>query len=166
MEALQPTIEFAKTLSWPVIAAIGTAFVFLVIGLRLILKKPPSHLTAYSGESGSVLVSRKALQDLIKQACMLEDWVESARPLVRVEKHKVSAQIELRLANPENMKDVCNRVQERVTTLLQKSLSFDQIGSIRILVKSFKSSENRETSLQQAPSLPAAPRNVDEPGKE
>ena len=89
------------------------------------------------GEAGKVLVSRKALQELIKQACLLDDWVEAARPVVRVRGDKVSALVELRLASPEHLKDVCERVQQRITALLQKSLSFEQIGDIQIVVKSF-----------------------------
>lgn len=134
--------------------AIILAVVFLIVGLRLILKKPPAHLTAFSGDVGTVLVSRKALQELIKQACLLDDWVEAARPVVKVKASKVSSNVELRLSSPENLKDVCERVQNRITELLQKSLSFDQIGDIRIVVKSFGS--NVEDSKQNLELLEAA----------
>ncbi|MDQ8204784.1 hypothetical protein [Pelagicoccus sp. SDUM812003] len=122
------------------------ALLFLAIGLRLVLKKPPAHLTAFSGNAGNVLVSRKALQELVKQACLLDDWVEAARPIIRVKSDKVEARVELRLSRPDNLKDVCERVQGHITALLQKSLSFDQIGSIQIVVKSF-GSESRETNV-------------------
>lgn len=142
------------------IGVIALAVVFLVIGLRLMLRKPPSHLTAFSGEAGTVLVSRKALQALIKQACLLDDWVEAARPVVRVRGQKVSSRVEVRLSAPDNLKDVCERLQERVTALLQKSLSFDQIGDIQIIVKGFSSSED---APRQEALLPGESRTTDRP---
>ena len=121
--------------------------VFLAIGLRLIFKQPPAHLTAFSGNAGSVLVSRKALQELIKQAGLLDEWVEAARPIVRVKDSKVSAKVELRLAAPESLKAVCERVQNRITSLLQQSLGFDQIGEIQIVVKSFSPNEESNSDI-------------------
>ena len=137
MEIIQQAAEYLSQLSPLFAGVLIAAVVFLLLGLRLIFKKPPTHLTAFSGEAGSVLVSRKALQELIKQACLLDEWVEAARPNVRVKNGKVSATVEIRLAAAENLKDVCERVQGRITRLLQKSLSFDQIGAIQIVVKSF-----------------------------
>lgn len=130
--------EFFTQLSPLLIGVLIVATIFLlIVGLRLVFKKPPAHLTAFSGEAGSVLVSRKALQELIKQACLLDTSVEAARPIVRVKNAQVSAKVELRLTAPENLKDICERAQTRITDLLQKSLSFDQLGEIQIIVKSF-----------------------------
>jgi hypothetical protein len=163
LNTLEYVTEFFNELSPILIGAIVVAVVFLALGIRLVLKQPPSHLTAFSGEAGSVLVSRKALQELIKQACLLDEWVEAARPLVQVKTGKVSAKVEIRLAAPENLKEVCERVQSRITGLLEKSLSFDQIGDIQIVVKSFAPTTEgqkiaTETLLPQAtkaePSVP------------
>lgn len=129
------------------IAVILVALVFVVIGLRLIFKKPPAHLTAFSGDAGSVLVSRKALQELVRSACLLDEWVEAARPIIRVKDNKVTAHVEIRLARPDNLKLVCERVQNHITVLLQKSLSFDQIGEIQIIVKSFGNEKDDELAL-------------------
>ncbi len=128
------------------IGVAAVAFIFLLLGLRLVFKKPPAHLTAFSGEAGSVLVSRKALQELIRSACLLDEWVEAARPTIRLKNNKVTARVELRLTKPDDLKAVCERVQNHITALLQKSLSFDQIGAIEIVVKSFgkESSEVEE----------------------
>lgn len=127
------------------IGVAAAVFIFLLIGIRLIFKKPPAHLTAFSGESGSVLVSRKALQELVRSACLLEEWVEAASPVIRVRDNKVTARVELRLTKPDNLKAICERVQDHITTLLQKSLSFDQIGSIQIVVKSFGAEHEEAT---------------------
>lgn len=137
METSETIIDSVRAASPLVWVGLGVAIVFLALGLRLILKGSHSKLAAFSSPSGTVLVSRKALQELVKQACVLEDWVEAARPLIRLEDEKVSALIELRLASSENLKDVCERVQARVTDLLRKSLSFEHVGSIQIVVKSF-----------------------------
>lgn len=134
---LESVKELVSQLSPLHIGAALVALLFLIFGLRLMLKKPPAHLTAFNGSAGNVLVSRKALQELVKQACLLDDWVEAARPIIRVKNDKVAARVELRLSRPDNLKDVCERVQTHITALLEKSLSFDQIGEIQIVVKSF-----------------------------
>ncbi len=138
--------ELMTQLSPIQIGVATVAFIFLLIGLRLVFKKPPAHLTAFSGEAGSVLVSRKALQELIRSACLLDEWVEAARPTIRLKNNKVTARVELRLTKPDDLKAVCERVQNHITALLQKSLSFDQIGAIEIVVKSF----GKETSEAEA----------------
>ena len=109
----------------------------LIIGLRSILKSPPSRLIAFSSDTGSVLVSRKALQDLIRQTCLKDDWVEAARPIVKIVGKKINTTVTLRLSSPENLKETTERLQTRISGLLQKSLSFDQIGPIEIMVTSF-----------------------------
>ncbi len=109
----------------------------LIIGLRSILKSPPSRLIAFSSATGSVLVSRKALQDLIRQTCLKDDWVEAARPIVKIASKKINTTVTLRISSPENLKETTERLQTRISGLLQKSLSFDQIGPIEIMVTSF-----------------------------
>lgn len=170
METTETIIDSVRTASPLVWVGLGVAIVFLGLGLRLILKGSQSKLAAFSSPSGTVLVSRKALQELVKQACALEDWVEAARPLIRLEDEKVSALIELRLASPENLKDVCERVQARVTELLRKSLSFEHVGSIQIVVKSFgvaarRPPEDAKSHLVPTPPAPSAP-PASRPGRE
>ena len=155
METAPQASELLERLSALHYVVIAVILVFLLIGLRLIFKKPPAHLTAFSGNAGTVLVSRKALQELIRQACLLDDWVEAARPVVKLKGSQVRAHVELRLARPENLREVTQRIQERITLLLQKSLSFEQIGDIEIVVKSF--AETGETSKPALPLLESEP---------
>lgn len=157
LDSLQETIT--EMPAWQITVLI-LALVFLVIGLRLIFKKPPAHLTAFSGDAGSVLVSRKALQELVRSACLLDEWVEAARPNIRVKNNKVTAQVELRLARAENLKTVCERVQAHITALLQKSLSFDQIGEIQIVVKSFGNETGEGNQLLEEPESQLAPEST------
>lgn len=161
METTDTFLDSVRAASPLVWVGLGVAIVFLALGLRLIFRGSQSRLAAFSSPSGTVLVSKKALQELVKQACALEDWVEAARPIIRLEDEKVSALIELRLASPDNLKDVCERVQARVTELLRKSLSFEHVGSIQIVVKSFgpprKSSEDAKSRLIAAPLPPSSP---------
>lgn len=149
MEALETSKDFLGQFTNLQIGVAATALVFLIFGLRLIFKKPPTHLTAFSGEAGSVQVSRKALQDLVKAACLLNEPVEAARPVIQVKNNKITARIELRLATPQELKAVCETVQQQITSLLQKSLSFDQIGEIQIVVKSFSSETGEQTSSKK-----------------
>lgn len=167
MEFLQSARELFTQLTPLQIGAAVVAFIFLLIGLRLVFKKPPAHLTAFSGDAGSVLVSRKALQELVRSACLLDEWVEAARPVIRVKNNKVTALVELRLAKPDNLKAVCERVQEHISTLLQKSLSFDQIGEIQIVVKSFSAESAPEApAIEPTSILPAQSEQTEAPPKQ
>ena len=130
--------------------------VVIVIGLSLAFRKPTPHLTAFSGSAGSVLVSRKALQDLIRQTCLVDDWVEAAKPIVKINGSRVDTRVELRLAAPDNLKPTCERLQTRITELLQKSLNFDEIGEIQIYVTSFGKSDLSETKPQTSDLTPTA----------
>jgi len=134
LESIRQAI--AEMPAWQVLSILA-AIVFLALGLRIAFRRPTSHLTAFNGAAGNVLVSRKALRELVRSACLLDEWVEAARPLVHFKGDKVGATVELRLAGPRNLKIVCERVQSHVTALLKKSLSFEQIGEIEIVVKSF-----------------------------
>lgn len=136
-EYLSQAAKFVEGLPPYSIIGILAVLVLLIIGLQRILKGPPSRLTAFSGDSGSVLVSRKALQDLIRQTCLKDDWVEAARPNVKIVGKKINTTVTLRLSSPENLKDTTERLQTRISGLLQKSLSFEQIGPIEIMVTSF-----------------------------
>lgn len=146
MEALETSKDFLGQFTNLQIGVATAAFVFLIFGLRLVFKRPPTHLTAFSGEAGSVQVSRKALQDLVKAACLLNESVEAARPVIQFKNNKITTRIELRLANPQDLKAVCETVQQQITSLLHKSLSFDQIGDIQIVVKSFSSETGEQPS--------------------
>lgn len=164
MEFLETVKELSDQLSILQIGVGAAVFLFLLIWLRLILKKPPAHLSAFSSEAGSVLVSRKALQELIRSACLLESTVEAARPVLSVKHNRVTARVELRIRRADNFKATCERVQEHVTTLLQKSLSFDQIGQIEIIVKSFSNqSEAPPTFPAQDSSLLGTSREQQNP---
>ncbi len=160
MESLESLKELITQLTALQIGVAAVALIFLLVGLRLVFKKPPAHLTAFSGEAGSVLVSRKALQELIRSACLLDEWVEAARPTIRLRNNKVTARVELRLTRPEDLKAICERVQDHITALLQKSLSFDQIGEIEIIVKSFG---KEATDLEAIPSSSLPPASELEP---
>ena len=136
-EFFQQANDFVGNLPPIAIVGILAVLLLLIIGLRSILKSPPSRLVAFSSDTGSVLVSRKALQDLIRQTCLKDDWVEAARPIVKIVGEKINTTVTLRLSSPENLKETTERLQNRISGLLQKSLSFDQIGLIEIMVTSF-----------------------------
>ncbi|MEM9159038.1 MAG: hypothetical protein AAGB46_08295 [Verrucomicrobiota bacterium] len=141
MDTLKAILDFIFDLPASVLLVCGVVFIAVIVGLRLAFKRPPAHLTAFSRDSGSVLVSRKALQELIRQTCLNDDWVETAKPTVKISGSKVDTRVDLKLSSPENLKETSERLQSRITSLLQKSLNFEQIGQIQIVVSSFSAPE-------------------------
>ncbi len=159
---IEQAIEFIEGLSVYTVAGIFVVFILVILGLGRLLKKPSARLTAFSSETGTVLVSRKALQDLIRQACLRDNSVEAARPVVKIAGEKINTTVTLRLASPENLKETSERLQGRITELLQKSLSFDQIGPIEIMVTSFgKNDVDEAAPVEIVPEveLPEPPRS-------
>ncbi len=140
-EFLEQANDLIGSMSPYTILGIFAAFILVILGLRQTLKKPTSRLTAFSSETGSVLVSRKALEDLIRQACLKDEWVEAARPVVKIVGDKINTSVTLRLTKADHLKETSERLQKRVSGLLQKSLSFEQIGPIQIMVTSFGKSD-------------------------
>lgn len=148
-EFVQQASELLDELHPYTIVGIFAVFVLIIIGLGRLLKKPPSRLTAFSSETGSVQVSRKALQELIRQACLRDDFVEAARPTVKINGSKINTSVDLRLTSPTNLKKTSERLQTRISELLQKSLNFDQIGNIEIMVTSFGKSDVDEIPIAE-----------------
>ena len=97
-EFIQQADDFVGNLPPFAIVGVLAVLLLLIIGLRSILKSPPSRLIAFSSDTGSVLVSRKALQDLIRQTCLKDDWVEAARPIVKIVGKKINTTVALRLS--------------------------------------------------------------------
>ncbi|MCH6259271.1 alkaline shock response membrane anchor protein AmaP [Puniceicoccaceae bacterium K14] len=153
----QGLTESLRSLPPIMIVAAIIAILLVLAGIRLLFRKTPAHLTAFAGEAGNVLVSRKAIQELIEQTCMLDELVESAQPRIRFSDSKVHTYVELRLSSSDDLKGSSERVQDRITELLKKSLNFDQIGDIEIVVKSF----GTESANVQTPPKASHPEEVD-----
>ena len=149
-DEIRQAIEYIDELPPYVLIGIFVVFVLLIIGLGRIVKKPPARLTAFSSDTGSVQVSRKALQDLIKQACLKDEATLTARPTVKIKGSKIDTNVDLRLASPSNLKQTSERLQNRISELLRKSLNFDQIGKIEIVVSSFGKSDVDEEPPTEA----------------
>lgn len=176
-ELIEQANDLIESMSPYTIIGIFVAFILVIIGLRQTLKKPTSRLTAFSSSTGSVLVSRKALQDLIRQACLKDDWVEAARPVVKIVGDQINTNVTLRLSKADHLRETSERLQARISELLQKSLSFEQVGPIEIMVTSFGKSDvdelpESETLLELnprksesilEPKVPVSPASEEDP---
>ena len=167
---LHPVIDLVDEMPPLAILGVFALFVVVIIGLGRLLRKPPSRLIAFSDSNGSVSVSRKALQELIKQACLKDPNVQAARPTVRISGDKIHTNVEMRLQSATKLNDISDRLQARITELLQKSLNFDQIGKIEIMVTSFgkndvdEASEGQEIASSLSPTpKPPTPKPDDAP---
>jgi hypothetical protein len=165
-ELVQRASEILDQLPLYAIIGIFAVFVLILIGLGRLLKKPPSRLTAFSSETGSVLVSKKALQELIRQVCLRDDSVEASRPTVKIKGAKIYTNVDLRLASPTNLRETSERPQTRISELLQKSLNFDQIGHIEIMVTSFGKNDVDEVPIAEPPSSTFQAKDTSLPSEE
>lgn len=159
-ESIRQAIDLLDQLPPYAIIGVFAVFVLAILGLGQMLRKPSSRLIAFSGESGSVSVSRKALQDLIKQTCLKDQSVYAARPTVKIAGSKIHTHVDLRLKSASNLKEISERLQTRISELLQRSLNFDQIGRIEIMVTSFGKSDVDEPPAEEPSTETPAEENI------
>lgn len=152
-QVIEQAIERIEALPPYAIIGIIVVVVVALFSLGLFLKRPKATLTAFSSETGSVLISRKALQDLIRQACLKDERVEAARPVIKISGPKINTSVTLRLSKPDNLKETSERLQTRISKLLQKSLNFEQIGPIEIMVTSFGKNDVDEPNAEEVQSI-------------
>lgn len=157
MDAFEQLASSLRQFSPVAIAAFVLLLLCLALGLRLLLRRPPRRLIAYAGESGSVLVSRKALQELIRQACLKDPQVEAAKAAVSLRNGQASAFVRLRLVSPDQLKAVTGRLQQRVSRLLHHSLGFERVGPVELLVSGFSSKGGDIDEGEPPPDTPSPP---------
>ena len=111
----------------------------LAIILILLIRRQPKNIVAYTTENGSVMVSRRAIIELVQTSC--EQLEDVSKPLVKI---KVKGQIthfEVRivLLSGGRLREIEQTLQNHLRESLTENLGIESLGRINIVATGFKS---------------------------
>jgi len=115
-----------------VIGGAVTAVVMLL--LFALIRKQPRVVRAFDAEGGQVLVTRRAVRDLVQRCCEELGDVASAHARVEIKGGKLRTQVELRLRRNANLKGITGYLREQVTQALTENLGLEDLGEVDVIV--------------------------------
>ena len=141
------------------------ALLLLLILLFLLRKRQPKSIVAYKTENGSVTVSRSAVIELVRAAC--EQVGQVSRPKLKVftSKGLTNFKIQIQLASGGRLKDIEQTLQSHLRERLSQNLGIENLGTINIIVTSFKSNKGHTVSNVSS-AANATPKQPEEPSVE
>ena len=112
----------------------GAAAAFVLMFLWAWLRRPPRVMQAFNSEGGQVLVTRRAVKDLVQRCCEELGGVGSADVTVRIRSGELHTRVELRLRRNANLKGISGYLREQIAQALTENLGVEKLGEIDILV--------------------------------
>lgn len=117
---------------------IGGAVTFGVLLLLWLLKawmfRPPRVVQAFPTEGGQVLVTRRAVKELVTHCCDELGGSGSAEVAVGIHRGELRTRVELKLRRSANVKGVTSYLRERIVQALKENLGLENLGDIDIVV--------------------------------
>lgn len=111
--------------------AVTAAAMLLLIAL---FRKQPRVVRAFDAEGGQVLVTRRAVRELVQRCCEELGDVASAHARVAIKGGKLRTQVELRLRRNANLKGITGYLREQVTLALTENLGLEDLGEVDVIV--------------------------------
>lgn len=102
--------------------------------LKLWLFRPPRVVQAFPTEGGQVLVTVRAVKELVLHCCDELSGDGSADVRVGSRGGELRTRVELRLRRNANVKGVTSYLRERIVQALTENLGLENIGDIDIVV--------------------------------
>jgi hypothetical protein len=111
---------------------LGALFVLWVF--KAIMFRPPRVVQAFPTEGGQVLVTRRAVKELVEHCCNELAGTGSAEVSVGIRRGELLTRVELKLRRNANVKGVTSYLRERIVQALTENLGLDKLGDVDILV--------------------------------
>ncbi len=122
--------------------ALGVAAVLVVL---VLLTRQPRRFRAFDTAGGEVLVTRKAVRELVQRCCEELGDVGSARVEIRLRGGEVRVGVRLRVRKSANLKGISGYLREQISTVLTENLGIERLGEIGILVVGILPDPERES---------------------
>ncbi len=113
---------------WSVVALVG-----ILVVAYWILRQPRSF-KAFDADGGGVIVTRKAVRELVQRCCSGLQGVGSAKATVSVRSGEVSVRVALRTRRSANLKGISGHLREEIHVALTENLGIEQVRDIEIKV--------------------------------
>jgi hypothetical protein len=94
--------------------------------------RQPDRITAFSNETGDVLVSRRAIHNVIEQCCEGLKEVGSARVTVSWKEGSLHTLVRLRIHADARLENTSGYLQQQIRGMLKENLGLENIGRIDI----------------------------------
>jgi uncharacterized alkaline shock family protein YloU len=117
---------------------IGGAWTFAALFVLWLFKammfRPPRVVQAFNTEGGQVLVTRRAVKELVVHCCDELGGTGSADVDITVHAGELRTRVALKLRHNANVKGVTAYLRERIVQALTENLGLDKLGDVDIVV--------------------------------
>jgi hypothetical protein len=115
-------------------SAVTCGVLFVLWLLKAMLFRPPRVVQAFSNEGGQVLVTRRAVKELVVHCCDELSGTGSADVDIAIRGGELRTRVALKLRRNANVKGVTSYLRERIVQALTENLGLDKLGDIDIVV--------------------------------
>tara|TARA_A100001015_G_scaffold314564_1_gene424286 strand:- start:4246 stop:4716 length:471 start_codon:yes stop_codon:yes gene_type:complete len=123
-------------------------FITLIWFLLKITKK--NTFLAYKTENGSVLVSKNAISDLIRQICHNNHGLSLIKAKLKKKKKLIDLQIYIRIESGGQLKAIEQSLQTSIRDALEETFGIESIGRINLIASSIKEAKNTPQTLEDS----------------
>ena len=126
--------------------AVTLAALFVLWLIKALMFRPPRVVQAFPTEGGQVLVTVRAVKELVMHCCEELSGNGSAEVRVGVRGGELRTRVHLRLRRNANVKAVTSYLRERIVQALTENLGLDNVGDIDIVVVGVVEETKAETT--------------------
>lgn len=102
--------------------------------LKVLMFRPPRVVQAFPTDGGQVLVTVRAVKELVLHCCDELSGDGSAEVRVHTRRGELRTRVDLRLRRNANVKGVTSYLRERIVQALTENLGLESVGDIDIVV--------------------------------
>lgn len=114
--------------------AVTFGVLFLLWLLKVVMFRPPRVVQAFPTEGGQVLVTRRAVKELVVHCCDELSGTGSADVDIAIRHGELRTRVQLKLRRNANVKGVTSYLRERIVQALTENLGLDKLGDVDIVV--------------------------------
>ncbi|MBE2216122.1 MAG: hypothetical protein IAE82_19770 [Opitutaceae bacterium] len=117
----------------PYVLGSAAALLVLTIVIYLVARQPKAF-KAFDAEGGGVIVTRKAVRELVQRCCSGLQGVGAAHARVTIHAGEVLVRVALRTRRTANLKGISSTLREEIRVALTENLGIERIRDIEIVV--------------------------------
>jgi hypothetical protein len=114
--------------------AVTFGALFVLWLLKVVMFRPPRVVQAFPTEGGQVLVTRRAVKELVVHCCDELSGTGSADVDISIRHGELYTRVALKLRRNANVKGVTSYLRERIVQALTENLGLDKLGDVDIVV--------------------------------
>lgn len=112
----------------------GAAALLVLTVIVYLLARQPKSFMAFESDGGGVIITRKAVRELVQRCCSGLRGVGSAVAHVSVRSGEVNVRVALRTRRSANLKGISSTLREEIRVALTENMGIEKIREIEITV--------------------------------